>query len=604
MKNGFLIIACSTTLCLFGQRSEELIPNKAVTVFSINNIDLLQKVSVDELINYDFMHEIHQELFDGSTTQKTLKDAGVDFKQKLNIFYGKNKRFEISGFSFGVNNTQQLFDVFDDFQKQESQYEGTQIFSSLFNTLVIKGQSALLFRVEPIPTYLTAWTDSIWYSRGNLSPYYDVSMDSEVVFSDLDEFKDDEDLDSKNSVQKNYNELRDSIQYMLQKEEFETVLNELIRQNKSLMNQDPRFKDQINHVCEGTFYMDNSRNIEKMNNLWYLKTLVPNINDDIQEIYKDNLIVGDLFIKDQNIEFKISAQYGAKLGSIYEEMNDSKFDKSIIKYIHKDHSAYFTYNINLRKAYDKAFEVVMPILAGSKNTDIGLNVLILKLANELINKDALFDTYKGSMFGSFNGIKKIKTKKIVFFYDEVTFEYGEKETEAYEDMPVFTLGFSTKRPDIPEMILEQMSTWTSLVKKEGEFWRYDNAILDAAPLFMINRNGLFLLTNDEDLVYNHIDGFGSEALSKKTAKTLKKGGFMNAKIDIETLAKRFPTDLLDDRQKEMIASLQGKSGVMTLGSSETSNRNTDMTIVYNYPNSNNSGHHLLDLINTVYLLSK
>ena len=71
-------------------QSELLIPKEAITVFSINNLNLLQKISVDELIQYEFMEEVHQELFDGSTSEKTLKDAGIDFNQRLNVFYGKN----------------------------------------------------------------------------------------------------------------------------------------------------------------------------------------------------------------------------------------------------------------------------------------------------------------------------------------------------------------------------------------------------------------------------------------------------------------------------------------------------------------------------------
>lgn len=35
-----------------------------------------------------------------------------------------------------------------------------------------------------------------------------------------------------------------------------------------------------------------------------------------------------------------------------------------------------------------------------------MNVLTIELLNEFVNKDALFGTYKGSMFGSFNGIKR------------------------------------------------------------------------------------------------------------------------------------------------------------------------------------------------------
>jgi hypothetical protein len=74
---------------VFAQHSEDLIPKDAVTVFSINNISLLQKISMDDLVRYEFMEEVQQELFDGSTSGKTLKDSGIDFNQKLNVFYGR-----------------------------------------------------------------------------------------------------------------------------------------------------------------------------------------------------------------------------------------------------------------------------------------------------------------------------------------------------------------------------------------------------------------------------------------------------------------------------------------------------------------------------------
>ena len=102
--SGFLF----SILGLKAQNSENLIPKDAVTVFSINNINLFQKISLDELISYDFMYEVHQELFDGSTSGSTLKDSGLDFNQKLNVFYGKAQKSEISGFSFGVKDQQAL----------------------------------------------------------------------------------------------------------------------------------------------------------------------------------------------------------------------------------------------------------------------------------------------------------------------------------------------------------------------------------------------------------------------------------------------------------------------------------------------------------------
>ncbi len=617
MKKFVLFLFTLSFLNLYSQ-SELLIPRDAVTVFSINNVSLLQKISMDELVQYDFMEEVHQELFDGSTAEKTLKDSGIDFNQRLNVFYGKSDNSELSGFTFGVSNTKNLFEVFDDFEELQSKYSNVKIYGSFFNNLVIKNNTALLIRIEPSSELIDAQTDSIWYSRGNSYPYgYDPYDDDEFsgeiifeeeVFDEEDSLispeSDDFPIANEDPTEKNYYELRDSVQLELQKGLLTNLLDELLIENANLVSSDAIFKDQLTHPCEGTFYLDNSRSLSQTNSLWYFQTVMPSLYKDIKELYTGNIILGDLFLKEQSIEFLVEARYGEKLGSIYQEMNDSKFDKNITKYIHKGNSAYFTYNVNMRKAYEKAYEVLMPILSSEKNSDIAMNVLAFELLNELVNKDALFETYRGSMFGTFNGIKKINTKKIEFYYDEETFEYGEKETEATEDMPVFTIGFSIGRGDIPEIILKNLGRVTSKFEKHDDYWVFKNAILDAAPLYMINKNDLFIFTNDEDLAINHSDGYGSNSLPKKIVKELKKEGFMNGYIDIAGTLNRFPSDLLNERRTEMINSLKGKSGKMYLESSKTTNKSTNFKMTYEFRGDENSGKHLLDLVNTIYIFSK
>ncbi len=76
---SFLFLCISTLL--FSQRSEELVPEEAITVFSVIDIDLLERISLDDLANYEFMEEVQQEIFDGSTAGKTIKDSGIDFEQ-------------------------------------------------------------------------------------------------------------------------------------------------------------------------------------------------------------------------------------------------------------------------------------------------------------------------------------------------------------------------------------------------------------------------------------------------------------------------------------------------------------------------------------------
>lgn len=599
MKKCIFLYCATIHAIVFGQGAEQLIPSQAVTVFSINNTDLLQKISVDEWINYDFMEEIHQELFDGSTDNKTVKDAGLDFDQRLSLFYGKTNQFEVTGFTFGVKDENALFKVFDDFEALPSSFQGIKIYQSLFNNLLIDKTKGLLIRVEPVESFLNQMTDSLWYSRGNLSPFY--AMDE-------DQFMEEEALEKedarKNLLEKNYYELRDSLEFELQKKYYNEVLKGLLTQRKSLYSNDSIFRELLTHRSAGVFYMDNSRNIDRAKNLWYLKTVLPTLYLDVQELYDGNIITGDLTLHEGSVEFDLKARYSEALGSIYAEMNHAKFDANIAPFIRANQPAYFSYNINLRSAYEKAYDVLVPILSKAKDPEISFNLLLLKLGNALVNKDALFDAYKGSLFMTFNGIQKVKTRKITFFYDEQTFEYGEKETDAEEDMPIFTLGFSTKRNDLPEMILEHFSQVTSKFENKGDYWVYNKAIFDAAPVFLIQAKGMFLITNDQDLAENHREGYGKDAMSKRAVKTLKKSGTMAGFANLQQVAQKFPSDFLDPSQQQLMEFLRNKTGSMTLRSGETTLQSTSVKLKYSFNDSEKSGKHFLDLLNTLYLLTK
>jgi hypothetical protein len=283
-------------------------------------------------------------------------------------------------------------------------------------------------------------------------------------------------------------------------------------------------------------------------------------------------------------------------------MNDSKFDKTITKFIHKDAPAYFSYNINLREAYEQAYEIFIPVLKEQKNSRIATNVLAVELINEFINKDAIFDTYKGSMFGTYNGVKKVTVKKLEFTYDE-NFNYKEDEVSYQEDMPIFTLGFSTERNDITEKVLRQIAKMTSECQKMGEYWIFENAIFNSVPLYMINKNDLFIFTNDEDLALNHSNGYGEEKLPRKRVREMKKSGFVYASIDWSKMLKTIPLEILETKQADIITALKGQSGKMIITSSKTTQQKTDFQINYLFEGDyKNSSKYVLDLINSLYIV--
>ena len=171
INNGhrYVLFLLGIIVSLFAsaQTSDDLVPKDAVTVFSVNNTSLLKKISMDSIIQYEFMEEVQSEMFDGSADNKTLKDAGVDFNQKLNVFYGRNNNYEVSGFTFGISSLKDLLRVFDDFDKVKSPVEGIEYYNSYFNHLILKGNAGLVLRVDPSYEKVKHVTDSIWRARGN-----------------------------------------------------------------------------------------------------------------------------------------------------------------------------------------------------------------------------------------------------------------------------------------------------------------------------------------------------------------------------------------------------------------------------------------------------
>ncbi len=172
-------------------------------------------------------------------------------------------------------------------------------------------------------------------------------------------------------------------------------------------------------------------------------------------------------------------------------------------------------------------------------------------------------------------------------------------------MPVFTLGFSTKRNDIPEKILNHFGRMTSRFRNKGDYWVIEDAIFNSIPLYVINKNGLMILTNDEDLAVNHSNGYGSESLKGEKAKAAKSSKSMYAYFDWGLALNKVPKGIFNEQQNEILDAMRGKTGVIELTSSKTTKEKTTFKIDYTFEGKyENSGKYLLDLVNSVYVLTK
>ena len=80
---------------------------------------------------------------------------------------------------------------------------------------------------------------------------------------------------------------------------------------------------------------------------------------------------------------------------------------------------------------------------------------------------------------------------------------------------------------------------------------------------------------------------------------------MYGTIDVAHTIDKFPRDFFDERQNEIIDAMRGKTGRMELVTSETTKEKTTFDLVYHFEGSyENSGTYLLDLLNSIYVMSK
>ena len=631
-----LIFGCNF-FQLYSQNPEDLIPKDAITVFSIHKFDKIQNISLEKLMAYEFMSELEQEQYDGSTSGKTLRNSGLDLSKKMSVFSGRNSNYLVTGVAFGLKNTDELFKVFDDFQKVESPYEGYDLYASYFNKLFIKNNTALLIRLEVNEEMVNAIADSIDYEiRGVHHWQYDemeavvteewteemteaateewVFETEDTVIHDVEPSKElMEEITALSEVnhEKTYWEIRDSVQLALHQKFEKKVLDDLIKNNISLITTDEDFKKQISHDTKGTFYFDNSRNITSAWStlLWGGNRTLGKIMDNMEELYSNNKTIGDLVMIDGNLKFKISTSYSEDMGSIYSELNDTKMHKKLGNYIHQNCPAFFIYKINLQAAYEKASEILMPILRKENNSKVTAAVMMYDILNEFIDKDALFNTFQGSVFATFNGTKKVLSKNIEFTYDEETFEYTEVPVEVEKDMPLFTMGISSSNEEIINKVFTSISKVQPMLKqtksKSGNYWEVKDGIMNGASVFYFHKNEIFFITNDEKIAKYHQEGYGDESISKKELKKAKKGGAMYMKADFNKAIDQIPLGLFEDEAMDFITSIKKGSGMVEISTAKTSKNKSNMTLSYNFDNSlDTEGKHILDLINAVYLFSK
>ena len=79
---------------------------------------------------------------------------------------------------------------------------------------------------------------------------------------------------------------------------------------------------------------------------------------------------------------------------------------------------------------------------------------------------------------------------------------------------------------------------------------------------------------------------------------------MYASVDLDETFQKIPFDFLDERQKNVIDRMKGKSGRIELTSGNSELDHTKYKMTYSFEQGGDSGKQFLDIINSLYIFSK
>lgn len=592
---------------LLGQRSEELIPEEANSVFTFNNVSLFKKIPLNTLVNYDFMEELQSEFFDGSTDDFSLEKLGINLNSKLNIFYGKSNDFIVSGSTFEIKNKELLFKAFDDYDYLKD-YHSTTIYNSLLNNLIIYDDIGIILRAEPTDEYINYLCDSVWYSNGNSDPFYEILS---TEYESLDEEIYDENSSnnflfpeaSEDPSVKNYFELRDSLTYSTMLLKFDEILENLVLNKNSFSKLNSEFSNLMEHEADGMLYINsNSLNNKQLN--WLFSLFSDDLNSNLNDFFSENTLIGEFTLLKNDINLDLTIKYDKDLGQIYESMSSKKFDKNILKYIPENATGIINYNLNLKNTYEEIYKVIFPLLEKEQNNDIATNVILFDLIHEFFNKEKFFKTFNGNVFGYLNGIQKVPVKRVEFVYDEENFEYSEIQTTVLEDVPTFTIGMRGKKNKFTEKLLNKLVRLIPDLIKKDEVYIWKNKILNSLPLYIVPSKDAIFLSNDQEFLKVNNKGFKESRIKISKNDRITYNKLLYLKLDLNQTLDFFPLNILPSLSNEYIQPLKGKSGNMTMETISSNSDATELKICYSYTANDDNYSHFLNLVNALYIISK
>lgn len=644
MKNiSVFIILCLSYAGLSQNKTLSYIPDSCTYVVDIDLKRITSNISVEEADGFQFIKTITENYLQLDPKVVSLKNIGIDYQGHAAYFSGATQNNNFTGTVVPIKDEKLFINktVSDNIIRQSllktgSFVEGKTVYlvhDGFFIAATVSATEQLAFNVTDSLFDANGWEKpfrwDFWMEEGfdfeGLEEAEEVFIEEEAVEEHIIEEETEEIIEEETylppppedmseeadevvvaeyiedfdyySDDTRYYEIKDSILTVLSEKQAHLFTSHLKNNKTSLVQNSKHFKQSMSRPSDVTVFI-NSTSLYSNNGFPYYMRGNPFYNG-LDSYLQNSWQAGYMNFTPTGMTIDWLNHTGEKMTNIISAMSNSKFDKKLLNYIPASTSGFLVVNMNTKAAYDEAKKLYMPMLDESEDADMMLASAVWSFLDEIINEEALFDMYFSKAFVSFNGIRDMVVQKTTYDYDPETFEYEEREETGIQKIPALTFGLSTSRSYLVTKFMNAMAAkGNGAVKKEVGYYKMKSGPIPGVAFYLMVKDDIIILTNEQDIVRNNPNGYGKNALSGAQAKKAGNAKMMYANMNWDNLPAELNEVVTNPSDRKFIKALSEKSGELEMELGEIKKDYYSYKATYTFHGNHKSGaHYFMEVLN-------
>lgn len=618
----------------------QMISDSAYFVMEVDLGKVVKSVPLEEINKLEFVQFLIKEFDDGRNKFKDLSSLGVDFTSKLVVFNIERDAYNSVSVILPIKDKQKFIQLFSPEQQRVLQKSGSMerdglLISLSESTCVMsfmkweddfyREKTRIIFEdngwelpdnyyyynqydfieddfydVEEAEEYIE-YEEGIFIEEGVESPEVEAYDDSIKDYYEAEEIISEHEIQQM-ELENKFQRILDSITTIEKSKIVKQHLNFIKSPKNNLHSTDELYRKVSNQTADAKIYMNPLMNTNLMNDFMYYP-----IKNYMEDELKEMRQFAYINFTPEGIQLDWKIQVSDDLGEVMKAGSSKKIDKNLLKYIPDYAQGIALYNVNGFGAYEKFKEIYMPKLDESENAEMLLASAIWSTLDEFIDVEAVSSVYPPKILVSYAGFKEVELSRVTYEYDEETFEYSEVDTTYMEKIPMMTFALSNERAYLLKKYLKAFQKFESdkVINNGAYYTIIDGPMQLGIPYYIAIKDDIIIVTNDESVVLEHLNGYSKKAFDRKIYKKVKKAKLFYAHMDFSTIAK----DVVDlgfiYNTEEYLESFQDKTGKVEIEmTSITKNQAHYKVSVNTNEKYENGGFFLFEFMNAIYLYNK